>query len=549
MKLFIAQINPTVGDIEKNSRLIVKAIEQAKEAQASLVVFPQMALTGYPPHDLLRNRAFTAAISEAWHTIAEACQGLKAIVGSPIVCQEDEEETLYNGAVLLSHTEKAEIIPLQASALHDHSWFAASDYFNNGSAIASAITCEDYKVILSIDDEILDEEFASLAQQEKQSGNKQILAINLAARPFISGQWKQHVALLQQRAQELGVHILEANLVGGQDQIILEGGSLLISNQGQLLHYAPRFHEYCHLWTLSSQSTTQSMPLPAEDEKWAKESELAEAICLGLGDYMRKNGFTDVVLGISGGIDSALCAALAVKTLGSEHVHGIYMPSRFSTDISEEEVAKLCRSLGIDLQLLPIEGPRAAFTELLAPAFAGRSFDITEENIQARIRAILVMAMSNKFGWLAICTGNKAEEAVGYSTLYGDGAGGIAPIMDLYKNEVRSLCRYLNKDKEIIPSLIITRPPSAELHEGQKDSDSLPDYDVLDAMLKAYLEEGHTKAELKAEGFDEAMVEKVIRLVERSEFKRQQGPIGLKLSPMLLGLDRHMPITKGIRAL
>lgn len=185
MKLFIAQINPTVGDVEKNSRLIVKAIEQAKEAQASLVVFPQMALTGYPPHDLLRNRAFTAAISEAWHTIAEACQGLKAIVGSPIVCQEDEEETLYNGAVLLSHTEKAEIIPLQASALHDHSWFAASDYFNNGSAIASAITCEDYKVILSIDDEILDEEFASLAQQEKQSGNKQILAINLAARPFI----------------------------------------------------------------------------------------------------------------------------------------------------------------------------------------------------------------------------------------------------------------------------------------------------------------------------------------------------------------------------
>ncbi|HBM97045.1 TPA: hypothetical protein DD394_06040, partial [bacterium UBP9_UBA11836] len=349
MKLFIAQINPTVGDIEKNSRLIIKAIEQAKEAQASLVVFPQMALTGYPPHDLLRNRAFTAAISQAWQTIAEACQGLKAIVGSPVVSQEDGEETLYNGAVLLSHNEKAEIIPLQASALHDHSWFAASDYFNNGSVTASAITCEDYKVIVSIDDEILDEEFASLAQQEKHSSDKQILAINLAARPFVSGQWQQHVALLQQRAQELGVHVLEANLVGGQDQIILEGGSLLISNQGQLLHYAPRFHEYIDLWTLDSQSVAQSVQLPSEDEKWAKESELAEAICLGLGDYMRKNGFTDVVLGISGGIDSALCAALAVRTLGSEHVHGIYMPSRFSTDISEEEGAKLCRCLGIDL--------------------------------------------------------------------------------------------------------------------------------------------------------------------------------------------------------
>ena len=549
MKLFIAQTNPTVGDIENNSRQIIKAIEQAKKEHASLAIFPQMALTGYPPHDLLHNRTFTTAITEAWHAIAEACQDIKVLVGSPLVIQEDGEEVLYNGAVLLSYVEKIEITPLCASALHDHSWFSASEYFNNSSVAAALGKCEGFKLLLSVDDEVLDEEFTSLAQQEKQNNSEQILVINLAARPFVSGQWHQHVAFLQQRAQELGVHILEANLVGGQDQIILEGGSLLVSDQGQLLNYAPRFRECCTLWTLATQSTAQPTQFPPEDENWAKESELTEAICLGLGDYMRKNGFTDVVLGISGGIDSALCAALAVKTLGAKHVHGIYMPSRFSTDVSEEEGAKLCHSLGIDLQLLPIEGPRAAFTELLAPAFAGRDFDITEENIQARIRAILVMAMSNKFGWLAICTGNKAEEAVGYSTLYGDGAGGIAPIMDLYKNEVRSLCRYLNKDEELIPPLIITRPPSAELHEGQKDSDSLPDYDVLDAMLKAYLEVGRTKAELKAEGFEEAMVDRVVRLVERSEFKRQQGPIGLKLSPVLLGLDRRMPITKGIRSL
>ncbi len=549
MKLFIAQINPTVGDIENNSHLIIKAIEQAKEAQASLVVFPQMALTGYPPHDLLRNRAFTAAIVKAWHAIAETCQGLKVILGSPIINQEDGEETLYNGAVLLSHNEKAEITHLQASALHDHSWFNASDYFNNSVTKTPVIAHEGYKIILSVDEEILDEEFASLVEQEKQCDNSQILAINLAARPFVTGHWHRHASLLQQRAQELGINILDANLVGGQDQIVLEGGSLLISEQGQLLNYAPRFQTDCVLWTLETQNGAQPLQLPSANEKWAKEEEQTEAMCLGLGDYMRKNGFTDVVLGISGGIDSALCAALAVRTLGSEHVHGLYMPSRFSTDISEEEGAKLCKNLGIDLQLLPIEGPRAAFTELLAPAFAGRDFDITEENIQARIRAILVMAMANKFGWLAICTGNKAEEAVGYSTLYGDGAGGIAPIMDLYKNEVRSICRYFNREEEVIPSLIITRPPSAELHEGQKDSDSLPDYDVLDAMLKAYLEEGYTKAELKEAGFAEAMVEKVVRLVERSEFKRQQGPIGLKLSPMLLGLDRHMPITKGIHAL
>lgn len=546
MKLVIAQINPTVGNIAGNTQKIVEAINQACKEKASLVVFPQMALTGYPPHDLLLNRAFTGAITQAWRTIAEACQDTNALVGSPIICQEGEDSTLFNGAVLISKQEKTEIEPLCASALHDHSWFASSDYFNNADSVPNTIKHDGFKLLLSIDEEIFDDEFATLVEKEKQLDSKPILAINLAARPFVSGQWYQYVASVQQRAQELGIYILDANLVGGQDQIILEGGSLLVSNQGKLLHYAPRFQEYISVWNLDPETAAEPKQLPEPDAKWAKEAEQTAAICLGLGDYMRKNGFTDVVLGISGGIDSALCAALAVRTLGSEHVHGIYMPSRFSTDVSEEEGAKLCRSLGIDLQLLPIEGPRAAFTELLAPAFAGRAFDITEENIQARIRAILVMAMSNKFGWLAICTGNKAEEAVGYSTLYGDGAGGISPIMDLYKNEVRALCRYLNKDGEVIPSLIITRPPSAELHEGQKDSDSLPDYDVLDAMLKAYLEEGRTKAQLKADGFEEAMVEKVVRLVERSEFKRQQGPIGLKLSPMLLGLDRHMPITKGI---
>ena len=546
MKPVIAQINPTVGDIAGNTKKILEAIGQAQNEKASLVVFPQMALTGYPPHDLLFNRNFATTITKAWQTIVEACQGITALVGSPILAEENGENVLYNGAVLLSKSDKAEIEPLCASTLHDHSWFASSDYFNNAYSAPQAIKHEGFKLLLSIDDEILDDEFTTLVEKEKQFDSAPVLAINLGARPFVTGQWAQYVASLQQRAQELGVNILDANLVGGQDQIILEGGSSLISEQGKLLNYAPRFQEYNAVWTLDSEEAAEALQLPKQDEKWAKEAEQTEAICLGLGDYMRKNGFTDVVLGISGGIDSALCAALAVRTLGSEHVHGIYMPSRFSTDISEEEGAKLCRSLNIDLQLMPIEGPRAAFTELLAPAFAGRAFDITEENIQARIRAILVMAMSNKFGWLAICTGNKAEEAVGYSTLYGDGAGGIAPIMDLYKNEVRALCRYLNKDKELVPSLIITRPPSAELHEGQKDSDSLPDYDVLDAMLKAYLEDGLTKAELKANGFEEAMVEKVVRLVERSEFKRQQGPIGLKLSPMLLGLDRHMPITKGI---
>ncbi|MGM9998670.1 MAG: NAD+ synthase [Candidatus Bruticola sp.] len=545
MKLFIAQINPTVGNIEANSAKIMETISQAKDAGASLVVFPQMALTGYPPQDLLCNTSFIKSVRECSLKIGTACEGISALIGSPLSRQTAQGEILCNGSLFFTGAPGAAPQHLEAVGLRDHSWFNASNYFDNGANVPVIDNHQNFKIILSTDDECFDKEFRHFVADAQKSTNKPILLINSAARPFETGLWKRNLGYLQQQAQEMGVYILDANLVGGQDQLILEGGSVLISPQGELLHQAPRFQEYTAIWDTDTAPTNQTAP----DGEWDEESEQIEAICLGLGDYMRKNGFTDVVLGISGGIDSALCAALAVRTLGSEHVHGIYMPSCYSTDVSQEEGAKLCRSLNIDLQLLPIEAPRAAFTELLAPIFAGRPFDITEENIQARIRAILVMALSNKFGWLAICTGNKAEEAVGYSTMYGDGAGGIAPIMDLYKHQVRALCRCLNKDGEIIPDLIITRPPSAELHEGQKDSDSLPDYDVLDKLLHAYLEEGLTKAELIEAGFAAEMVEKVVRLTERSEFKRRQGPIGLKLSPMLLGLDRCMPITKGISSL
>ncbi|MGM9991348.1 MAG: NAD+ synthase [Candidatus Bruticola sp.] len=545
MKLFIAQINPTVGNLKENSSKIMEAISRAKAAGASLAVFPQMALTGYPPQDLLCNTSFIQAICEYSRQIGAVCEGISVIIGSPLPQQTEQDLSLYNGSLFFTGETGASPQLLKSTVLRDHSWFNASNYFENGEDIPVIKDHQNFTIILSTDDECLDEDFGLFVETTKKDTAKPIMIVNLAARPFETGLWQRHITCLKHQAQKLGAYILEANLIGGQDQIILEGGSVLISPQGELINQAPRFQEYTAVWDTDAEPCQQ----PASDNLWSEESEQIEAICLGMGDYMRKNGFTDVVLGISGGIDSALCAALAVRTLGSEHVHGIYMPSCYSTDISQEEGAKLCRSLNIDLQLLPIEGPRSAFTELLAPVFADRPFDITEENIQARIRAILVMALSNKFGWLAICTGNKAEEAVGYSTMYGDGAGGIAPIMDLYKHQVRALCRCLNKDGEIIPDLIITRPPSAELHEGQKDSDSLPDYDILDKLLQAYLEEGKTKAELVASGFASEMVDKVVRLTERSEFKRRQGPIGLKLSPMLLGLDRCMPITKGINNL
>ena len=596
--VFIAQINPTLGDLTDNSRKMIEAVEQAQKAGACLIVFPQLAISGYPPQDLLKNQEFLELAHTTAEYVASKCDDILAIFGAPVVekygySSYGSKPALYNAAIQVTKTVSGRCVGDYYAAinLHKHNWFDAQRYFCPGEETSNSDTLTGllpgFDLLMSVDDELFEDNFKERLQKRESQVRKSeqeaqhtallnawlngphhngedstfhsycnpnqpkrpLLIVNLSARPFVAGQQDFHRLRLTQAATQFGCYILDVNLAGAQDQLIFEGGSSLISPCGNLLFSAPLLEEYYGAITIDTE--TEDTPVPSlcadceKDEPFLTEQRY-KALCLGLGDYVRKNHFSDVVLGISGGIDSALCAALAVKALGAEHVHGIYMPSCYSADISGEDASRLCQNLNIDCKIIAIEGIREAFDALLAPAFAGKKADLTEENIQARLRAIIVMAMSNKFGWLALCTGNKAEEAMGYSTLYGDGAGGLAPILDLYKGQVVEMCRYINRKREIIPERIITRPPSAELHPNQKDEDTLPPYAIIDHVLEEYLDKGRSRVQIIEGGCDKKLVDRILHLLERNEFKRRQGPIGLKVSPCLLGLDRLMPITKTV---
>lgn len=533
--LALAQINPCAGALKQNTALIADTLRSAAEKGAVLTIFPHLAVTGYPPLDLLKNGDFKAQAQQSLQELVRSCpEGAYALIGAPVL----RDGVLFDGAVLLG-SEGIKTVVCRRT-LTDYPWFAASSYFETDEEQEISLVEVpglDFKLIVSVGGDLLEDENSELLQKHFTKADGSGILVNLASRAFVCGTFTARASKLCRLAARSRIGIAEANLTGAQDNIILEGGSLAAAPDGSLIACAPILEENLTVFTMAVPSKA------AEIETYSHAAELHKALCLGLKDYMSKNGFTDVVLGISGGIDSALCAALAVEVLGSDHVHGIYMPSCYNTDISRDEGAKLCANLGMHLDQLPIEGPRKAFTELLAPLFEGLKPDITEENQQARIRAILVMSLANKFGWLAICTGNKSECACGYSTLYGDGAGGLAPIADLYKHEVRDVCRYINRNGELIPDLIITRPPSAELRPDQKDSDSLPEYDVLDPLLFCLLEKNMSRGDAVDAGFDPDLVDRVMRLLSRSEFKRRQSPIGLRVSSCMMGIDRLMPIT------
>ena len=567
-RISIAQINPTVGDIEGNAQAIIAAIAQAQRLNSDLVIFPQLALSGAPLADHLRKASFFESLQEQLQKIIAASQGLTAVIGLPCI---DDDQRVFNCAVLIHDAQLLDVICKQT--VNDRPYFHESAYF---SAPAQAAAPSVYRLGELNFSVVIGEDIGYHLYRHQQSTAATIvpdadpkLVINLSAHPFVPGAAELRQQYLQEISTRNACAIAEVNLVGAQDEIIFEGGSQLFGASGQLLHRAPIFEPALITYDLtraqaapspspapscSAHSAAIVLPLLSQDIKAPLMAappfqdpqpieKVRQALVLGLQEYVRKNRFSDVVLGISGGLDSALLAALAVQALGKEHVHGVYMPTCYNADISLEDSQKLCQNLGIDLQVIAIEKTRTAFNELLAEAFEGRPADVTEENIQVRIRAILLMAFSNKFGWLVLCTSNKSEAACGYSTLYGDSAGGIAPIKDLYKTEVFALSRYLNRQGEIIPERIITRPPSAELRPDQKDSDSLPDYETLDAILRLYLEERLSPAEIVARGFEEAVVNRVVRLVRISEFKRKQSPFGLRLSTSLFGCDYCMPCT------
>jgi NAD+ synthase (glutamine-hydrolysing) len=577
LRIALAQINVTVGDVNGNVRKIIGYIEEAQAVGADLVVFPELTVPGYPPEDLLLKPSLIAANQEALHEIAPATTGLTAIVGFA-----DADDDIYNTAAVLHDGALAGVyrkhyLPTYGVFDEDRYFRAGDDnaIFELGDVVFGVSVCEDIW-------------YPTGPPAAQAQAGAQVL-INISASPYYAGKSASRERMLATRAEDSVAIVAFCNLVGGQDELVFDGSSVIIDGRGELLARGPQFKEALVVVDLdvagvfrqrlhdprrrkgptaaSWQEIEGSMrhiplerPAPQESPPPLPEMPLVEwlphpeeiyrALILGTQDYVCKNGFEKVVIGLSGGVDSSLVACVAADALGSENVTGVTMPSRYSEEISKTDAARLADNLGINFMVIPIETAFRAYLDTLAEPLAGQEIDVTEENIQARIRGNLLMALSNKFGWLVLTTGNKSEMSVGYATLYGDMAGGFAVIKDVPKLLVYELARWRNETAGIppIPQRVLTRPPTAELRPNQKDSDSLPPYEVLDPILQTYVEEDRSLAEIVALGFDEALVREVIRMVDRNEYKRRQAPPGVKITPRAFGKDRRLPITNRFRA-
>lgn len=572
LRLALAQINSTVGDLAGNVQKISEAIEQAKEKRADLIAFPELAISGYPPEDLLLKPQFIEENLQALQKVAKRCKGLTAIVGFV-----DREEDIYNAAAVI-HDGAVRLV-YHKCHLPNYGVFDENRYFQAGKE-APVFILNGVTLGLNICEDIWYPEGPTFAQA--LGGGAEVI-ININASPYHAGKGLFREEMIATRARDNAAIIAYVNLVGGQDELVFDGGSFVVNESGEILSRAKQFRESLMMIDLSVDSVFRArlhdprrrtekrervFPevqkivlghterkgklkplLPSLEDRLSRLDEMYRALTLGLADYVHKNGFKKGVIGLSGGIDSALTAAIAVDALGKENVIGVFMPSRYTSQESKEEAEMLARNLGIRLITLPIESPFESYLSLLSHEFKDFPADITEENLQSRVRGNLMMALSNKFGWLVLTTGNKSELSVGYATLYGDMAGGFGVIKDVWKTLVYELAAERNKKgKPVIPERTFTRPPTAELRPNQTDQDSLPPYEVLDPILKAYVEEDESHDEIVAMGFDPAVIAKVIALVDLSEFKRRQAPPGIKLTPRALGKDRRMPITNRYRS-
>ncbi len=525
MRIALAQIDPTVGDLAGNRALILDRLEQAKKAGADLAVFPELAVTGYPPEDLLLRPGFVRAAEESLEQIAQAAQGIVAIVGAP----HADGGRLYNiAAVCADGAVKARV---RKQLLPNYGVFDEVRYFAPGIDL-TPLDIAGTSVGVTVCEDMWQPgpptvELARLGAR---------LLVNISASPFDVGKEHTREEMFRTRARDNNVFVAFCNTVGGQDELLFDGHSAVIDTSGEVIARAAGFEEA--LLVVDLDAKAEIVPFADELEQ------MRQALVLGLRDYVSKNGFEQVLVGVSGGIDSALVAALAVEALGADRVHCVSMPSRFSSEGTRGDARRLAEVLGCDFREIAIEPMMEAFLIALAPSFTGREPDLTEENLQARIRGTLLMALSNKFGWLLVATGNKSELSVGYATLYGDMAGGFALLKDVYKTDVFRLAKHLGT----IPQSIIERAPSAELRADQLDEDSLPPYPALDKVLEAYVEEDRTLEELSADGFDPDVVERAVALIDRAEYKRRQAPPGVRLRPKAFGRDRRTPITNRWRS-
>ncbi|HEX5538823.1 MAG TPA: NAD+ synthase [Methylophilaceae bacterium] len=527
MKIAVAQINCTVGDLTGNSAKIIAYANRAKQAGASLMLTPELALSGYPPEDLLLREDFNLACERALHQLASLVAGITVIVGHPLRYQT----ACYNAASVLQDGKI--VATYRKHALPNHSVFDEVRYFTPGQD-PLVFTHEGVRLGVVICADVWESAPVKLA---RQAGAQVLLALN--ASPYHMEKQMARHEVLRDRVRETGMPVIYANMVGGQDELVFDGASFVLNSQGVLTQQLPAFQE-----ALAIVELRNGEPLPAEiTPSLALEASVYQALCLSLQDYVTKNGFPGVVLGLSGGIDSALTLAIAVDALGAAKVRAVMMPSEFTAGISVNDAQTMAQGLDVHYSELPIGALFEQFRTTLADEFSGLPFDATEENLQARIRGMLLMALSNKFGSIVVTTGNKSEMAVGYATLYGDMAGGFALLKDVPKTLVYRLAHYRNSLSPVIPERIITRPPSAELRPGQTDQDSLPPYEILDAIMEAYVEHDASRADIIALGYREQDVARVTALIDRNEYKRRQAPVGVRITHRGFGKDRRYPIT------
>ncbi|HAM33223.1 MAG TPA: NAD+ synthase [Deltaproteobacteria bacterium] len=530
LRLALAQVNATVGDIAGNVRTVLAACGRAREAGAHLVVFPEMVLPGYPPEDLLLRASFVEENLAAWREVAGSVRGVTVVAG---FVDRDARGRVCNAAGV---AEGGRVLGVYRKMhLPNYGVFDEMRYFRRGTE-PMVFPVGDRRVGITICEDIWVRR-GPVAREAKEGAN---LILNISASPYHAGKWEVRRDLVAAHARRNGLPVAYCNLVGGQDELVFDGGSMVVGPKGDVIARAAMFSEEMLLCDIGGPSGGGTIaPIPSLEE------EIFRALVLGTRDYVEKNRFPGAIIGLSGGIDSSIVAAVAVEALGPSRVLGVTLSSPFTSRESVEDAHALSRNLGIRCIDLSIAEAFGALTGTLAETFAGRAADTTEENLQARVRGTILMALSNKFGSLVLTTGNKSEMSVGYATLYGDMAGGFAVIKDLFKTMVYRVSRWYNKSRgrDVIPERVLTKPPSAELRPGQKDSDSLPEYDLLDPILKMYVEEDRSVPEMAAAGYPEDVVRRVVKLVDGSEYKRRQAPPGVKITPRALGKDRRMPIT------
>nr|WP_314562473.1 NAD+ synthase [uncultured Pseudomonas sp.] len=533
LNVVMAQVNLKVGDIHGNVDRIIAAAQEARDdLHGDLIVFPELSLCGYPPEDLLLRSSMQRRIEQGLQRIRQEIAGIHVLVGFPWL----EEGRRYNACVV--YRDGAELTFYRKQQLPNYRVFDEKRYFEPGDS-AAVFAYQGVPIGVTICEDIW---FAEPMAKARAAGAR--LMLNLNASPFHGGKQSEREAVVGERAREGNMPVVYVNQVGGQDELVFDGHSFVVDARGQVSQRAPAFVE--GLYPVIFDEVLQ--PQPAALVPVASlEASVYDALVLGVRDYVRKNGFRGVVLGLSGGIDSALVLAVAADALGAEQVEAVMMPYHYTAQISLEDAEAEARTLGVRYSVLPIAPMVEAFQETLASEFAGLGRDTTEENLQARCRGTLLMAISNKKGYLVLTTGNKSEMAVGYATLYGDMAGGFDVLKDVPKTLVFRLCEYRNRAGEVIPQRVIDRPPSAELSPDQKDEDSLPPYPVLDEILRLYVEQDLSAVDIVAAGFDEETVRRVLRLVDLNEYKRRQAAVGARVTQRGFGRDRRYPITSGWR--